>query len=215
MSSNPYRIILADDHHLIRLGIRKLIEEEPGLRVVAEASDGEELIQKAGQIKHDLVITDLAMPGLSGFRAIERIREQNPESRILILSMHKERDFFQQALKMKVDGYVLKEDIFEQMLSAIHTIQRGGQSFSPKLSSGLFEEEDTHKKDSRLVYEILTRREREILELVARGHSNRQIAEDLDISIRTVETHRSNIMKKMDFENVQNLVQFALEHGII
>ena len=206
------RIILADDHPIILEGIKKLLEEN-GYRVIAMCKNGNELVEKTSLLKPDLVITDLAMPGMNGVEAIQNIRKKQQDSQIIVLSMHKDPELFKKCLSSGIRGYILKEDIYEQMLHSIKAVLRGETSYSPKLLT-FFAEDSIDAKENELAKEILTKRELEVMKYLAQGHSNREIATRLDLSIRTIETHRGNIMKKMDFENVQEMVAFCVKNKL-
>ena len=213
-SSDEYRIIIADDHQVFRIGLRGLIEEVKGLKIVAEARDGQELIEAIEKVECDLVIIDLSMPRMNGLDAIEKIRERNVDLKIMVLTMHKERDYFRKALAKGVDWYILKDDIFEKIISAIKSIQEGRKSFSEKVTSFVMEDYSV-LTESEISLQLLTKREKEVLKWVAEGLTNKGIATKLEISVRTVEAHRANLMDKLDFDNVQELVKFAISKGLV
>lgn len=216
MLSSPsvkYRLILADDHSVFREGMKRMLEDEEIFTVVAQAGDGKTLIEKALSTEHDLIVTDLSMPGMNGFEAIAQIRRSLPGARIVVLSMHKDRDLFRKAVQSGVNGYILKEDVFDQMTHCLKSVLAGENSFSPRLTS-LIATEMIRGESSELAYEILTKREQEILRLLGKGQSNREIAEFLDLSVRTVETHRASIMRKMDFQNIQELVSYCVKNSL-
>lgn len=213
-SSDEYRIIIADDHQVFRIGLKGLIEEVKGLKVVAEAGDGQELIEAIEEVECDLVIIDLSMPRMNGLDAIEEIRERNVDLKIMVLTMHKERDYFRKALAKGVDGYILKDDIFEKIISAIKSIQEGRKSFSEKVTSFVVEDYSV-LKESEISLQLLTKREKEVLKWVAEGLTNKGIATKLEISVRTVEAHRASLMDKLDLDNVQELVKFAISKGLV
>ncbi|MCX7633639.1 MAG: response regulator transcription factor [Turneriella sp.] len=206
------RIVLADDHPLILQGLRRLLEPDPRYQIIAECDNGQKLLDVLQQRGADLVICDLSMPKLNGLDAIREIRKLYPKTKILILSMHKDPQIFEKALALGVDGYVLKEDIYDQLLFAIQTVVAGGKSYSPRITE-TFAADRTQRGE--LAAELLTRREREILRHAALGLTNREIADTLGISVRTVESHRANLMRKLDLESVQELVAFALKQGIV
>ena len=213
-SQEKHKVIIADDHNLIRSGLKKLLEENDELTVVAEASDGTDLIKYAKKLDFDLLITDLAMPKVSGIQAIEEIRKVKPDCKIIVLSMYKEPEYLQKVLNLKVQGYLLKEDIHEQLTITIRSVLAGQVSFSPSLTAHLATQHAKQKKD-RLMFEILTRREQEVFSCLARGMSNQEVASFLGIGKRTVETHRQNLMNKMDFANIQQLVRYAIENDLV
>lgn len=206
-----YRLILADDHAVFREGIKRMLEDSGQFVVVAQAGDGNSLLERAQAVPHDLILTDLSMPGANGFEAIEKLRKLLPESKIVVLSMHKDRDLFKKALQAGVNGYILKEDVFEQMTHCLKTVISGENSYSPRMTNFIATDYARTGMDE-LAYEILTKREQEILRLLGRGQSNKGIAEFLDLSIRTVETHRASIMRKMDFRNIQELVTYCIKN---
>lgn len=211
----PYRIVLADEHILFRHGIKRIIDEMSGAEVVGEANDGLEAIDLVKTLLPDLVVLDISMPRMSGIEACREIRRLFPGVKILILTMHKDREYLYQALSSGAQGYLLKEDSDEELFSAIATIRTGAIYVTKALAgavstdvSALFPEGD--RKLSR----PLTAREREILKFICEGKSNSEMAEVLRISIRTVETHRANIMNKLDLRNTAELVKYAFQNGL-
>ena len=212
------RILLADDHALIRSGIATLLQGNADFSIVGEAKDGEEAVQKAKELNPDVVVIDLSMPKLSGIEATKIIKKKYPNIRVLVLTMHENEEYVYQILKSGAGGYVLKSAGKEELSSAIRAVARGEKFFSPRVSQIMAEgylrraEEDELKGRQEDV--PLTRREKEILALVANGLTNQQIADQLYISPRTVDTHRTNIMQKLDIHDVVNLVRYAIEHGI-
>ncbi|MCB1315115.1 MAG: response regulator transcription factor [Leptospiraceae bacterium] len=215
----PYRLMIADDHDVLRLGLRNLISRDPGFTVVDEAASGQELLDKLEKQTCDLIILDLSMPGLNGIQVLERLGSRFPRLKVLIFSMHKEKEFFRHVMRKNVDGYILKDDNFDQILHALREIRDGRKSFSADLVESLYVEQDEQGNDAhgneRISLEILTRREKDILRRIAAGATNRQIADDLDISPRTVQTHRSNIMEKLHIKNTAGLVKFAMNSGLM
>lgn len=211
---NHYRIVLADDHPILREGLKKLIDEDSSLMIVGEAGDGEELISILNNTPCDLVIADLSMPHMDGLKAIELIKDTHPDMRILILTMHDNREYFKQSITLGVDGFMLKEDVYESLTAAINKIREGDRAFSPKLSNLLMNDFVREIEDKSPSIEVLTRREKEILTYVARGLTSKQIAEELDISSRTVESHRARIMEKLQIHNVAGLVKFAMQKNL-
>ncbi len=213
-SQAKFRIILTDDHQLIRSGLRSLIEGRDDLQIVAEAGNGIELQAALAQKPCDMVILDLSMPEMDGLRTIAWLGKEHPGLKILVLTMHKDRDYFKKALSLGVHGYILKDEVFERLLGAIKDIRGGRKSFSSEIQS-LIVEEYTVIQESHLTLELLTRREQEVLRLVAAGKMNKEIAHELSISIRTVESHRASIMEKLGFENLAALIKFAVNRGVI
>ena len=210
----PCRILLADDHAILRVGLRKLITEDQGFTVVGEAGDGQELLTLLRQVACDIVLMDLSMHVMNGFQALEVIKEEHPSVRVLLLTMHNSHEYFRQAVNRGADGYILKEDVYESLLWALNTILAGQKAFSPKLSSlvmgDLFSASGT---DAEL--EVLSKRELEVLRHLANGGTSRSIAETLGISVRTVESHRAHIMDKLGLKNTASLVRFAIDHKLL
>jgi len=214
VSTDVTRIILADDHAALRLGIRTMIDKENGLNVVDEVSDGEELMKSLDRNSCEMVITDLSMPKMDGLTAIEEIRTKYPHIKIVVLSMHRDRDFFKKAVSRGVQGYVLKSESLESVIEAIRKVKNGKKFFSDELTTFVMDDYAT-LLESQIGMDLLSQREKEVLLFVARGIPNKKIAEDLNISIRTVEAHRSRIMNKLNLKNVQELVKFAISKGLI
>ena len=209
-----YQIILADDHFMFRNGIKRIIEDAKGLLVIGEAGDGLCLLELLKKTKPDMVILDISMPGLRGLEAIHEIKTIYPDVKVLVLTMHRNKEYLLQALSAKADGYILKEDTDAQLVAAIESI-RGGKIFlSPLMSDDLSQNllglvENT---DSSLD-KTLSTREKEVLTLLADGKSSKQIADLLYISERTVEHHRASINKKLKVHNIVDLVKYAIRKG--
>lgn len=209
------RIVLADDHALIRHGVKKMIEQDPALKVVGEAADGLELIALVKTIPADLVILDISMPNLRGIEAIREVRKICPAIKVLMLTMHKGEQYLCSSFASGADGYLLKEDSDTELLPAIARVRQGELYISPNLA-GEFPE-DVIASCSRRgdgFGEILTPREKQILQLVAEGVTSRDIADKLDISKRTVEHHRANMMKKLNIKRVADLIKYAIGRGL-
>lgn len=213
-SEKKYRIVLADDHKILRAGLKNLIEQTEDLAVVAEANNGRELLEKLESANADLVILDISMPEVNGLKALEEIKKDRPQIPILLLTMHKEREYFRKAMRLGIDGYILKDDVYEKLISAIREIQQGRKSISSEMLS-FFMDDYAVIQESELSLELLTRREREVLRLVAQGMTNREVAAELEISVRTVEAHRARIMEKLQITSVAGLVKYALEKGLV
>lgn len=211
------RILLADDHALIRSGIATLLQANKDFVIVGEATDGEEAIQKTKELSPDVVIIDLSMPKLSGIEATAIIKKKYPSTSVLVLTMHENEEYVYQILKSGAGGYVLKSAGKEELSAAIRAVVKGEKFFSPRVSQlmaeGYIRRMEGQEK-STTTEVPLTKREIEILALVAKGLTNQQIASQLFISPRTVDTHRTNIMQKLDIHDVVNLVRYAIEHGI-
>lgn len=211
---NSYRIVLADDHIILRDGVKHIIHEKPDLRVVGEASDGLELLRLLKRQKTDMILLDISMPGLRGIEAIREIRSSHPEIKIVILTMHKKRSYIQHALASGADGYLLKEATGDELFDAITSIRNGGNYVSKSLSRELTSEIiKVYRGGMKPQKEILTTREKEILKLIAEGKASKEIAELLFISIYTVNNHRANISKKLKMKKTADLVKYAIREG--
>ena len=211
---NPYRIVLADDHIMVRQGMKKLIEESEEMEVVAEASDGRELLRLLERLTVDMVILDISMPIVSGIEAAKRIKKLYSNIKLLILTMHRRKDYLDHALSVGIDGYLVKEDRGSEIFSAIEKIRLGEVYISPILSKMLTADYvQAFKVDVEDSSASLSKREIEILKLITVGRSNREIAETLFISIRTVENHRANIMRKLKLRKITDLVKYAIQKG--
>ncbi len=209
-------IVLADDHHVVRQALRTTLDTEPDLSVIGEASEGLEAVRLVEQLRPDVLIIDVMMPGVGGLEATRQVTERSPETCVIILSMHEDEVHVQQALKHGAAGYVLKESDMAELIQAIGEVMAGHRYLSPQLSDRAIEAYLRQAEESPLdEYETLTRREREVLHLVAEGLSNREIAEQLSISHRTVETHRANMMHKLGLDSQLDLIRYALKRGII
>jgi DNA-binding NarL/FixJ family response regulator len=203
-----YKIVLADDHVMFRQGIKQIVREIEGLEVIGEADDGLELLQLLQKLRPDLIILDISMPNLRGLEAAREIKRLYPKSKVLLLTMHKRKEFVRQGLAHGVDGFLLKEDADIELLRAIRTIEQGEKYFSPLLSATLADLALEKEKPS-----LLSIREKEVLKLLAEGKNNREIAELLHISMYTVRRHRSNIMKKLGIKSLAHLLKYALSQG--
>jgi len=212
------RVLLADDHTLIRSGIATLLQTNKDFLVVGEAEDGEEAVRKTGELKPTVVVLDLSMPKLSGIEASKQIKKKYPEVNVLVLTMHENEEYVYQILKSGAAGYVLKSAGKDELIAAIRAAAKGEKFFSPRISQLMAE--GYVRRVEQVATEIepgdvpLTRREREVLTLVVDGMTNQQIADQLFISPRTVDTHRTNIMQKLNIHDLANLVRYAIEHGI-
>ena len=213
------RILLADDHTMIRTGIATLLQSIKEFSIVGEAEDGEDAVQKTSELRPTVVVIDLSMPKLSGIEATRIIKKRYPETNVLVLTMHENEEYVYQILKSGASGYVLKSAGKDELAEAIRAVARGERFFSPRISQlmaeGYVKRVEKGGPDAVKGDVPLTRREREILALVANGLTNQQIADQLFISPRTVDTHRTNIMQKLDIHDLANLVRYAIEHGII
>jgi two-component system response regulator NreC len=215
--NRPIRILLADDHAILRDGIRALLNDETDLQVVGEADNGRQALEKAQSLRPDIVIMDIGMPLLSGLEATRQIRRDVPDARVLILTMHQNEEYLAQVMAAGASGYVLKDVAGRELVAAIRQVAQGESFFSPSMAKTLsslylssLEAEKTHDP-----YEDLTIREREVLQLVAEGFTNHQIAEMLSLSIKTIKTHRLHLMQKLDLHDRTELVKYAFQKGII
>lgn len=215
--SEPIHILLADDHAVMRTGLRLVLERQADFQVIGEASDGREAIALAQQHHPEVVVMDVTMPNLNGIEAARQISTAQPETSIVMLSMHSDEAYVLRALKAGARGYLLKESAESDLIAAIHAVHTGKAFFSPAVSRMLMEDyirqlQDREIEDS---YELLTTREREILQLIAEGRSNKEIAGILNLSLYTVETHRGNLMEKLNLHTVPELILYAVRKGVI
>jgi DNA-binding NarL/FixJ family response regulator len=206
-----YRIVLADDHVLLRQGLSRIIEGTADLKVVGEAGDGLELMSLLKTVVPDMVILDISMPHLRGLEAARLIKEKYPEAKVLILTMHKDAEYVSRAFSAGADGYLVKEDADHELFSAVEKIRAGGHYLSPRLSEGLAEEWVRIQSGDQ---KLLTAREKEVLRLIVEGNSNKEIADILFISVRTVERHRANIMDKLNLKNTADLIKYGIREGL-
>lgn len=216
-TSEPLRVILADDHNLVRSGIRALLESMPGVQVVAEADDGDLLLEKVRQFEPDVVITDISMRRLSGLDALARIIDDWPACRVVVLSMYDNPEFVQQALRAGAAAYLLKDAAVAELGLALAAVARGERYLSPRISTQLVEQmiKPAQPAEGPASLSELTPRQTEILKLIARGRATKQIAFDLDLSVKTVETHRSHLMERLGIREVAGLVRYAVRHGLV
>ncbi len=209
-------ILIVDDHAVVRAGIRSLLEGQTDLQIVGEAAGGEEAIQKAIELRPQLVLMDIAMPGMSGIEATRRIKKDLPETSVLVLTMHDDEEFFFPVLRAGASGYLLKEAEPQDLLNALRVVHEGQVFFSPAVAKVLLEGFVTASAGPRdEKYSSLTSREREVLKLAATGQTNRQIAEALFLSIRTVEKHRQSVMHKLALDKREDLTKYAVRQGLI
>jgi len=209
------RVLLADDHNIVREGLRSLLEKEPDIEVVAMADNGRTAVRLAGELKPDVAVLDIAMPEMNGIEATRRINRVNPEIRVLTLSMHSARRFVTEALSAGSKGYLLKDCASEELVRAIRTIAADETYLSPKVAGLIVKDYLKHSPDSAPSAEsCLTIREREVLQLIAEGESTKEIAFKLGVSIKTVETHRQQIMKKLNLNGVADLTRYAIREGL-
>ena len=209
------RILIADDHGVMRGGLRALLEDEPGIEVVGEASSGKEVIALTEELRPDIVLMDIGMPGVDGIAATRRIKNTFADIQVLVLSVYEDESLLREAIKVGAAGYIIKRAAEEELISAIKAVSRGDMYIHPAITRLLFSQhpQSSHSEESSL--ESLSPRELEELGYLARGYTNRQIAETLYISIRTVESHRANIMGKLGIKNRIELVEYAKKYGLM
>ena len=214
---NKVRIVLADDHTILREGLRALLSADPNFEIVGEADDGREAVRCVEKLGPDLLLMDLSMPRMSGMDAISEIKKRYPETKIIALTVHKTEEYLLTTLQAGVDGYVLKDATHDELVMAIHNVMAGKRYLSPGISEKVIEGYLEGKEDSLSVssWQKLSQREREVLKLIAEGYKNKEIAEDLCISLKTVEKHRANLMKKLDLHNAAGLTVYAVEKGLV
>jgi DNA-binding NarL/FixJ family response regulator len=211
------RILIGDDHTVVRQGLCKILEEQPAWEIVAQTSDGREAVQQALSLEPDVVILDIAMPLLNGIEATRQIVRRLPNTAVLILSMHADEAYITRAVQAGARGYLLKDSADTDLIRAVHAVSAGKSFFSPAVAKVMLDDYVRHLADKGIVdrYDALSEREREILQLIAEGHSNKAIAELLSISPATVETHRAHILQKLDVHNTAELVVYAVRRGVI
>ena len=220
--NHPIRVVLADDHVFVRDGIKSLLENENNIIVVGEATDGQEALTIVASEKPDLLIVDIRMPHFTGIEVVEKIRQENTPLKIVVLSMHESEEYVLKSIKAGADGYLLKGSSKEEFLKALHTVANGGKYFSGDISSILInqltngnEPVNTEKKRQLDEELVITKREKEILQLLLSGKGNKEIAEALEISKRTAEVHRFNLMKKLKVKNLIELANKAKEYSLL
>lgn len=212
------KIIIADDHSFVRVGLKELINKDPDLQVVAEAKDGQELLDllSTPKLKCDLIVVDISMPRMDGLTAIKHIHSRHPELKILILSMLKDYPHFQEVMTHGSCGYMVKDDAPDQLVSAIKAILKGKKYVSPSISTVLVDRQIHSLENGEIPsLEILTKREQEILTLIAQSMSNKRIAAKLKISVRTVEHHRANLTDKLGLKDTASLVKYSIAKGLV
>jgi len=213
----PIRIIIADDHTIVRQGLARLLEDQPDLMVVGEAINGKVVIEKALELKPDIIIMDIAMPLMNGIEAAKRIRKHLPKTKILILSMYSHEHYIHELLEAGISGYLLKDSSGRDILKAIHAAMKDETFLSPSISKMVVDSylspRGVSPKEER--FKRLTNREREVFQLIAEGHSTKQIADMLCVSVSTVKSHRSKIMEKLLVDSPVQLVHFAIQLGLV
>ena len=211
------RVFLTDDHTLFRQGIRTLLAAEPDIEIVGESANAGEAVERAAELRPDVVLLDISMPGMSSFQAIRQIRKTRSETKVLLLTMYDDEDYLAEGMEAGASGYILKDSPAEHLVLAIREVHRGGSYMSPRMLSLLVDDFRTRARSEHPVprFDTLTSREKEVLKLLAEGNSVKEIAGDLDLSLKTVETHKFNLMRKLDIHNKATLVQYAIQKKII
>src|SRR5262245_56534475 len=212
---NPLRIILADDHTLVRAGLRSLMEQLKEVTVVAEANNGHEVLSLVAAHHPDVVLMDITMPGMNGFEAALRLKKDHPRIKIIILSMHTSEEYVLQALRAGVSGYLVKDSAPLELGLALQSVARGETYLSPPISRQVVDNYMQRVGQAEEPLAHLTSRQREILQLIAEGSSTKDIARKLNVSVKTVETHRAQLMERLDIHDVAGLVRFAVRHGLV
>ena len=211
------RVIVADDHHLVRQGIRMLLETAEDIEVIGEAQDGLEAVELAEQLVPDILVMDISMPRLNGAQATELVRARVPSTQVVVLSMHADEAIVRQALRRGAKAYVLKRGVSEELLLAVRSANRGETYLSPPIASSILGEfltlSDTLVEST--AFERLTPRERQVLQLLAEGHTNKSIASELVVTVKTVENHRASLMSKLDIHDIAGLVRYAIKQGLV
>jgi DNA-binding NarL/FixJ family response regulator len=211
VSDRNIKVFLADDHNIVRQGLKLILSAQPDMEVVGEAGNGREAIEAVAKLKPDLVLMDVAMPELNGIEATRRMVEANPRLKVLVLSMHKEAVYVREILRAGARGYILKDAIDTELLSAVRSVVRGDGYISPAVSGALLND---YRKDVTDPADLLSNREREVLQLIAEGKTNKEIAVKLNLSVYTVDSHRGKIMEKLNLHSTGELVRFAIKHGL-
>ena len=209
-------ILLADDHTVVRQGLRALLEGEPDLTVIGEAADGLDAVQRTERLRPDVLVVDLMMPGLGGLEVVRQVRQRVPGTRVVVLSMHANEAYVLEALRNGASGYVLKDASVTELLQALRTAHQGHRYLSPVLSERAIAAYIEQARPTPVdLYDTLTTREREVLHLAAEGRTNAEIAARLTISPRTAETHRANLLRKLGLQNQTDLIRYALRRGLL
>jgi DNA-binding NarL/FixJ family response regulator len=206
------RILLADDHAVVRQGFKMILAAQPDMEIVGEAGNGREALDLAGQLQPDVIVMDVAMPELNGIEATRRVADLSPRSRVLALSMHKDSVYVREILRAGARGYLLKDSISSDLLAAVRAIARGEGYLSPGVSDAVLNDYRRHVTEP---IDLLSSREREVLQMIAEGKTNKEIATVLNLSVYTVDAHRGRIMEKLNVHSVTDLVRFAVRSGLV
>jgi two-component system response regulator NreC len=214
---NKISVLLVDDHTIVRKGLRSLLDAEADIQVIGEAEDGREAVEQVGRLRPQVVVMDITMPGLNGLEATRQITERLPQVQVVVLTMHTAEEYIFQILRAGASGYVVKRAAPSELISAVRAAYRGESFLGPAVSKTVIEEylRQAEALAGENSYETLTPREREVLQLLAEGHSNRRIAELLCLSVKTVQSHRANLMRKLDIHSIAELTQYAIRKGVI
>jgi two-component system response regulator NreC len=208
-------VLVCDDHELFREGVKTILNSQPDIKVIGEAADGEQAVERASELDPDVVLMDISMPVLKGFDAVRRIRKTRPNIKVLILTVSDDEDLVTRCLDAGAAGYVLKDAPPLQLVYAIHTVLQGQQFLSPKVLTGLVRQYISQPLDFKEGYELLSDREREILVLLAEGLSLKEIATRLDLSVKTVDAHKYNLMRKLDLHDRSELIRYAIRKKLV
>jgi DNA-binding NarL/FixJ family response regulator len=215
MTNGKIRVLIVDDHAILREGVRALLQLHPDLEVTGEASNGKEALEAVERLDPDVVLMDIAMPGLGGIEASLELKKLGRRARVLILSQYEDREYVRRLLKAGVSGYVLKKSAGSELANAIRAVHRGGLVLDPEVARTAMEEGGAAAPGSADPYDALTDREKQVLKLVAEGRSNKEVADVLGISVKTAMTHREHVMEKLGVHNRTELVRFAIRKGVI
>ena len=212
------RVLLADDHTIVRQGLRALLDSQEDIEVVGEAEDGRQAFEKTKELIPDIVVIDITMPNLNGIEATRQIKKLSPEIKVLVLTVHDNEEYIHQILQAGASGYLLKESAVTDLVSAINAVKKGGIFLSPAISKVVVKDYIRHAEEGTGDFDslnILTNREREVLQLIAEGHTNREVAHLLKLSVKTVDVHRSHIMEKLNIHDITGLVKYSIRKGLI
>jgi DNA-binding NarL/FixJ family response regulator len=212
MSGPLIKVLLADDHTIVRQGLKLILSSRPDLEVVGEAANGREVLELAEKLKPDVILMDVAMPELNGIEATRRLNQISPRTKVLALSMHKEAVYVREILKAGARGYILKDAIDTELVNAIQSVARGDGYISPAISGALLSDYRQNLTDP---LDLLSTREREVLQLIAEGKTNKEVATRLNLSVYTVDSHRGKIMEKLNLHSAGELVRFAVKNGLV